>query len=245
MRFGLRASLEVYRVSTRWGQTDLLLEYFGVDSIDGGEEVRADAVSSLFFNTVPADPKPQSNLKYSTSIYSGDFNLRFLSDQRFRPILGLRYVVIDETFDAFQDGTGNVSRIGGFSETSNRLFGGQIGAEIDLYRGQVWGIYSSAKLGALQNRIRGSASAKDVSGSSVTKPYGTDRSSMFADSEIGLECRAAAPLCFRVGYQFLWFDRVATGIDQNGSVNLLSPGETVVLSSQQYHGLNFSAAYEF
>ena len=246
MQFGLKSKFDVYRFLSTCEGTDLQLAFFGINSLDAETTIAANQVSPIFFNSLPVNPEPTSNIIYSTNLYSGEVNLRSRSPYRFRPLIGLRYLKLEEQYDAFNHGTGgNVSRVGGFSVTNNSMFGGQIGAELDVLRQGCSLLYTSCKLGLLHNRVEGAANAADAVGNAVTKNFADSNYVSMVDAEAGLELRFAGPLAFRVGYQFVYASHVALGIDQNSSVRLLSPGETVTFDSEGWHGLNLTSVLEF
>lgn len=246
MQFGFKGKFDIYRFWSCCGGTDLQLVYFGVNSLDAERSLAAVAVSPIFFNSIPVSPQPTSNIIYSTNLYSGEINLRSRSSSRLRPLLGFRYMKLEEQYDAFNhDPSGGSTRIGGFSITNNSMFGGQIGAELDVYSQGAFFCYTSCKLGLVHNRVEGAARAANPSGMDVTKNFGDSNYASLVDAEAGIEYRFAGPLSFRAGYQFVYASHVALGIDQNDSVRLLSPGETVVFDAQQWHGLSLTSVLEF
>ncbi|MCA9132137.1 MAG: BBP7 family outer membrane beta-barrel protein [Planctomycetales bacterium] len=244
MQFGLRAFMDVHNVSLGLGGTDLQLGYFGINSLDAERPLAAAEVNTVFFNSIPATPLQTANVLYSSNIYSGEANLCFRNRKRVRPIAGLRYLKLEETYDAFNhDPSGG--RLGGFSLTNNHLFGGQFGCAATLFRLGYFEFYSSGKFAVMHNRVDGSTSAADVSGTPVTKNFSDSEFATLLDVEAGTTYWLNDAMAFKLGYQLLYADDVAMGIDQNASVRILSPGDTVAFNSQQWHGLNLSAEFSF
>lgn len=243
MQFGLNAMLDVYNVHHALGGTDLQFGYFGINSLDSEQTIAAGEVRSIFFNSTPLNPPSESIFLYSSNLYSGEANLRFMSRTRIRPIVGLRFFKFEDQFDIFQHAPG--ARLGGFSKTNNHLFGGQFGVEADVWCVGRTRWYASGKFATLHNQVDGSARAADITGNAVEKYFGDQHFATLVDAGTGLEYGFAGPLSLRVGYRALLASGVATGLEQSKSIRLLSPGETVVFSSQQWHGIDLAATLSF
>lgn len=264
MQFGVNAMLDVYNVHHALGGTDLQFGYFGINSLDSQQDVTAGEVDAVFFNGRFIDPPPDFTFLYSSNLYSGEANLRFMSRSRIRPIVGLRFLKFEDQYDVYRYAqvvqvvpgvpsvpgvtvvpTGESVKVGGFSKTNNHMFGGQFGAEADVWRVGRTRWYASGKFSTMYNQVDGSALAADVDGNTVEKYYGDKHFATLVDAGTGLEYGFAGPLSFRVGYRALLASGVATGLDQNQSIRILSPGETVVFGSQQWHGIDLAATLSF
>ncbi len=243
MQFGVNALVDFYNIHRALGGTDLQFGYFGINSLDAVQTIAAGEVISVFFNAIPLEPPAESIFLYSSNLYSGEANLRFMSRARIRPIVGLRFLKFEDQFDIYDYATG--IQLGGFSKTNNHLFGGQFGAEADVWRfGQTrW--YASGKFATMHNQVDGSARAADGTGNEVEKYYGDQHFATLVDAGTGLDIGLAGPLSLRVGYRALLASGVATGLDQSRSIHLLSAGETVVFGSQQWHGIDLAAMLSF
>jgi hypothetical protein len=240
MEFGFKAMLEVREVSPWFGGTDLQLGYFGINSLDADKTVNALEVNSIFFFAFPAQPPTSFNFLYSSNLYSGEANLRFLSRQRIRPIAGLRYFKLEDTYDVFQNNSTG-GRDGFFSITNNSLFGGQFGLEGDFYRNQRVNFYGFGKVAALHNEVEGTATARNGFRIFSDSTYTT-----LIDAGTGANIHFAGPLSFKVGYRSLFASDLALGIDQNGALPLFAPSAgSVKFNSQHYHGLDFAAVFVF
>ena len=248
MQFGFTTELDIHNVRPWFGGTDLQFGYFGINSLDAETTVAADGVtsttvSSVFFNSIPVNPLSTTNISYSSNLYSAEANVVMASNYQVRPIVGFRYFKLEDSYDAF-DFTGG-QRFGGFSLTNNSMYGGQLGLEGEMFRRSSWSLYASGKVGAMHNDVEGSAIALDSAGTTTVKNYSDSSYATLVDGGVGLCYHVVGPLTLKVGYRSLFASKVATGIDQNGSVRLLSPGETVVFNSQQWHGIDLGAVFEF
>lgn len=245
MQFGLRALIDVCQISQRAGGVDFQAGYFGINSLDAETTLASVEVSPVFFNSIPVTPLPTANIIYSSNIYSGEANLKFFTSGRIRPIIGLRYFKLEDYYDAFNHGVPPIIRTGGFSVTNNSLFGAQFGLEADVWETRWHRFYASGKFGVMDNDIEGAANAADALGNETTKNYAAGKFATLVDAGAGVELSVAGPLSVRIGYHALFASGLALGIDQNDSVRLLTPGETVVFNSQQWHGVNFTTLWEF
>ncbi len=243
MQFGMEALIDFNNVQPWLGGTDIQFGYFGINSLDAEQSIAAPEVNAVFFNTLPITPPTDSIFLSSTNLYSGEANLRFLSTSRIRPLVGLRFLKVEDQYDVYQYSSG--MQVGGYSKTNNHLFGGQFGAEADIMRFGQTRVYANGKFGTMLNQVDGSARAADATGAGVEKYFGDQHFSTLVDAGTGLDIGLGGPLSLRVGYRFLMASALAVGLDQNNSMFLLSPGETVVFNSQQWHGLDLAATLSF
>ncbi len=91
--------------------------------------------------------------KYSTNLYSGEANLRFGSRNQIRPIAGIRYFKLEDTYDVFESSSGKRTVFS--SLTNNSLFGGQLGLESDLRHSRRLNLYGFGKVAAMHNEVEG------------------------------------------------------------------------------------------
>ncbi len=216
MQFGAKANIDFREVKPWLGGTDLHFGYFGINSLDAGTRVDALQVRSIFFQAYPQNPPPSFDFTYSSNLYSGEANLKFASRSRVRPIAGLRFFKLEDTYDVFRNSSGPL--IGFRSLTNNTLFGGQIGLEGELWRTRRVHLYGFGKVAAMHNEVEGSATAQNAYREFSDSTYTT-----LVDAGTGAEILVAGPLAFRVGYRSLFASDVALGIDQNGSIPIF-PG---------------------
>jgi hypothetical protein len=238
MQFGTKAMLDFLNVSSKFGGTDLQLGYFGINSLDGGAQVNSGAVNSYFFNALPASPPTSFDFNYSSNLYSGEANLRFASRYRIRPLVGLRYFKLEDTYDVYQSSSSSID--GFFSLTNNSLFGGQLGLEGDIWQTRHVNLYGFGKAGAMHNEIEGSATAANFHQEFSDSTYAT-----LVDAGVGAIINFAGPLSFRVGYRSLFASSLALGIDQNQAVSIYPGPDTLKFNSQHWHGVDLAAVFQF
>ena len=238
MQFGFKAMVDVLDVRPWFGGTDLQLGYFGINSLDAGARVSALEVNSVFFQAFPLNPPTAFDFSYSTNLYSGEANLRFGSRNRLRPIAGLRYLKLEDTYDVFESSSG--SRTGFYSLTNNSLFGGQFGLEGDLWQTRRVNFYGFGKVGAMHNEVEGSATAQNA-----YKEFSDSTYTTLVDAGTGAIIRFAGPLSFKVGYRSLFASALALGIDQNEAISIFPGPNTVKFNSQHWHGVDLAAVFQF
>lgn len=243
MQFGLAAKIDVYQISNSFGGTDLQLGYFGINSLDATRSVADQEVHTRFFLNTTANPITSYNYIYSSNLYSGEANFRLWNTQRFRPLVGMRYLKLEDTFDQFDfvDGGGT---LGFYSLTNNSLFGAQFGLEGTILRYRSWDWYAIGKYGAMHNRVEGSAMAAVGSTDAVKNYDGTNFSSL-VDVQTGLIYRYVEQLQFRAAYQALYASDVASGIDQSGGIDFFGTPDQVIFDSRFWQGVSLSATISF
>lgn len=238
MQFGTKATLDFREVCSWFGGTDLQLGYFGINSLDATSTANASRVRSVFFQAYPLNPPTSADYDYSSNLYSGEANLRFGGRNRVRPIVGLRYFKLEDTYNVLENSSGN--RGGFFSLTNNSLFGGQIGLEGDLWRTRRVSLYGFGKVAAMHNEIEGSATASNAHRDFTDSTY-----TNLVDAGTGASIHFAGPLSFRVGYRSLFASALALGIDQNGAIPILPGPGSVKFNSQHWHGIDLAAVFQF
>ena len=238
MQFGTKAMVDFRDVSSVLGGTDLQFGYFGINSMDGGAQVSADQVFSRFFKAFPLNPPRTFDFNYSTNLYSGEANLRFGGRNPIRPIVGLRYVRLEDTYDVYQSSSSTVG--GFFSQTNNDLFGGQLGLEGDLWQSRRVSFYGFGKVGAMHNGINGRATSANF-----IEDYSDSTYCTLVDGGAGANIHFVGPLSFRVGYRSLFASSLALGIDQNESVSIFPGDDTLKFNSQHWHGVDLAAVFQF
>lgn len=242
MQFGLTAKIEIYQISNAFGGTDLQFGYWGINSLDATRTLKDDEIYTSFFMGTTVDPVQRWNYIYSSNLYSGEANLRLYSTARFRPLVGMRYFKVEDTFNQFEFVDGGTN--GYYSLTNNNLFGAQFGFEATIWRYRSWDWFAVGKYGAMHNRVEGSAEAADAVGD-ATKNYEGSTFSSLVDGQTGIIFRFVDQLHFRAAYQALYCDKIASGIDQSAAVNFFGTPDHVVFDSRFWHGVSLSATFSF
>lgn len=238
MHFGTKAMVDFRNVNSWFGGTDLQFGYFGINSLDETKRVDSILVRSYFFRAFPLNPPTSADFTYSSNLYSGEANLKFGARNRLRPIAGLRYFKLEDTYSSVENTSGNQRIL--TSLVNNSLFGGQIGLEGDLWQNRRVNLYGFGKVAALHNEIDGSATAANA-----YREYSDSTYTTLVDAGTGANIRVVGPLSFRVGYRSLFASALALGIDQNGVIPILGGPGSVKWNSQHWHGIDMAAVFQF
>ena len=243
MQFGLAAKIDIYQVSNAFNGTDLQLGYWGINSLDATRTLTADQVKTRFFRGTTAGPPIQTfNYIYSTNLYSGEANLRLNNIQRIRPLVGMRYLKLEDTFNQFEfTSTGTT---GFYSLTNNSLYGAQLGLEATILSYRNWDWFAIGKYGAMHNQVEGSARVALDSGDAVKNYDGSDFCSL-VDFQTGVVYRFVDQLQFRAAYQALYCSDIASGIDQSGAMFFLDTSDQIAFDSRFWQGVSLSATFSF
>lgn len=238
MQFGFRTMVGIRGIQPWLGGTDLQLGYFGINSLDAGRTVSADEVNAIFFGGIPTDPPTSFAFNYSSNLYSGEVNLRFASGSRLRPLVGLRFFKLEDTYDVFESSSNGPD--GFYSLTNNRLFGTQFGLEGDLWQTRRANFYGFGKVGAMHNDVEGTATARNAHIIFNDSVFTT-----LVDAGVGAKFRFAGPFSFTVGYRTIFVGDIASGMNQNAALSMFDWSNEVQLDSQHWHGLDLGAVFEF
>ena len=243
MQFGLATKLDIYQVSNAFNGTDLQLGYWGINSMDATRTLTANQVKTNFFQGTTAGPPIQRfNYIYSSNLYSGEANLRLNNIQRLRPLVGMRYLKLEDTFDQFEFISNGTS--GFYSLTNNSLFGAQLGLEATVLRYRSWDWFAIGKYGAMHNRVEGSAMAA-LGGGDAVKNYDGSNFCSLVDGQTGVVFRFVDQLQFRIAYQALYCSDIASGIDQSEAIAFVGTPDQVVFDSRFWQGVSLSATFSF
>ena len=242
MQFGLNTKIDVYQISNGLGGTDLQFGYWGINSMDATRSVAANEVHTSFFGGTTADQISAFNYNYSTNLYSAEVNLRCCNAARVRPLVGIRYLKMEDTFNQFEFISGGTSAFS--SLTNNSLFGAQAGFEATLLRYRSWDWFVSGKYGAMQNRVEGAAQVA-LGTTTAIKDYRGDEFCSLVDGEAGFVYQFVDSLRFKVAYQGLYADKIASGVDQSGNIDFFGTSAQAFFDSRYWQGVNLTAMFSF
>lgn len=243
MQFGVVAKVDLYQVANAFGGTDLQLGYWGINSLDATRTVTSpDEVRTSFFGGTTSDPIFAYNYNYSSNLYSGEANFRLYHAQRLRPLIGIRYLKLEDTFNQVEFTSSGTA--GFFSLTNNSLFGAQLGLEATLLRYRSWDWFAVGKYGAMHNSVECSALAAP-GGVDTTRNFDGSSYCSLVDGQTGLIFRFVDALHFRAAYQALYCSDIATGVDQSGSIDFFSSSNQIFFDSRFWQGVSLSATVSF
>jgi hypothetical protein len=210
---------------------DFMFEGLFMGAFQSQQKVDAsNGVTLFFYNGVAADPV---NTVWSRSILdSEEFNLRRRLNPYFALLGGLRALQLNENLNFGLAGTPND---GYFSQTSNGLFGGQLGFEAVIPTRGYGRFFGTAKYGIYDNHFKVSAQA--TSGGSVLRisPV-NDMAATVGDFTAGYEVQTFPCCTLRIGYQALWIQGAALSVDQLNQYDIFSGQGSVHKGNPLYQG---------
>jgi hypothetical protein len=212
---------------------DWNLDMFSVQDFQA-VATRSDAggMSDSFFGFTNG-PFPSLTAEYESNLDSIEFNLRTRQWRRIAPIVGIRFVQVDERFNSLQD---PVARTGSFSQADNELYGLQFGAQGLLCQGSCWRLESTVKAGPYYNDVDLIASVTPPAAATDSRKIDRSTTSLVGDLQVTLVCQLGPRANFWIGYRALWIDGIALGPNQTNNFSFTTNVQTVDLSGVLYQG---------
>jgi len=197
----------------------------------------SNGVKLFFYNGVALDPV---NTVWSRSgLDSEEFSLRRRLSPNFALLGGVRALQLNEHVNFGQAGDPNT---GYFSQTTNGLFGGQLGLEAVAPARGFGRFFGTAKYGIYDNRFRVSAQA--LSGGSLLHMKSIDNmAATVGDFSAGYEMQILPCCTLRIGYQALWIQSVALSMDQLNQYDLFNGHGSVHKGNPLYQGIFVGLAF--
>jgi hypothetical protein len=229
---------------------DVELNYFGIDGWESNAVVPNTAMPSHFGLLVVDEkmllPVHDVDARYRSRLYSSELNLRRPVNCWLTPLVGFRWVELNEDYRAV--GT-EATLMHEFNETinaHNHLYGLQIGADARLFeRGCRFRVDGLVRTGIFYNAADQNSELM-VPGGIGTLDASADKSHTSFLGELGVVAtyRLNDHVSLRGGYQLMWIEGVALAPRQI-PVTSLGSGDAAVDSTGGvfYHGAN--AGLEF
>lgn len=198
-------------------------------------EVRLTGSGIRFFNTdLVSTTLYDWSLSYNSTLHSAEMNLWLDTEWRFRPLVGLRWIHQSEQFDILAT---NDTSVGGTSNLTNNLVGGQIGFLCVIWRRTDWfRVQAICKAAWYQNDIDYQA---DLFSTGVTLgSMQNDDSSPAWSGEINVTAvwQLGPHVNFHVGYSGLWLTEVASIGDQFNDLDIATGAGRLDLGGVSYQG---------
>lgn len=217
-----------------WHGWDLEAKFFMVDGWT--DYASATTTGDTFINMRPELGLPggfevegarEIDSRYTSELTSYEFNLRKRSCAlpRVTWLIGFRALELDESLDTtFFDPT-NVQPTSTYTvNTRNRLYGFQIGADVDLLNTCRWCLQGFAKTGVYFNAMDNDSEfncCPGVPGAAFPAGERQDRAAFLGEAGLSLKYCINKNLKFRTDYRFMWLSGVALASDQVNDTSLL------------------------
>lgn len=180
----------------------------------------------------------------TSNFYTGEINVRHEHEVGWWTSLwGLRYAALDDDLAVTLTDPGGGGSSNYLSATSNRMWGPQVGGSIAFVRTERFCLDMSGKLGALWD------SADTTSSYNGTGAFSTSDTSNHVTfmGEFGVNGRYAfgKRWTFVLGYQALWFNRVAEASNQLSHVSSATGTGSEFGGDVLYHAGEFGLEYRY
>ncbi|MGE0760965.1 MAG: hypothetical protein AB7F89_10810 [Pirellulaceae bacterium] len=221
----------------------LELTYSGVFDQEARAAVAIDQLATAVTSTTQfffgAAATSMTNFAY-TATYESDFHSPELNywfsdnDWRFRPMLGVRWIRQTDDFRVFETATPGT---GGIAQTSNDLWGGQLGFQTTLYQRSDWFYVQAIGKGGVHHNgidVRATVYTGGVAQAELTRQ--TDCTSWSGEIQVTAVWRLTPHFNFHAGYTGLWLTGLALAGDQQNNLDVLTDAGTVDLGWLAYQG---------
>ncbi|WP_417747160.1 Lpg1974 family pore-forming outer membrane protein [Rosistilla oblonga] len=177
----------------------------------------------------------------TSDLHSMELGISRRFNDAIRFTAGFRYLEIDDRIGF---------RLDSFSTTTidtaaqNRLYGGQIGLESELFRSGKWSLDGFGQVGLFGNAAKQSTLLD--TGLVQLRDAG-DRGKLSFLAELGLNARRSltSQLDLVAGYQVMWITSVAVASDELVHSNILVPHGVDASDSLFYHGATVGLEYHY
>jgi hypothetical protein len=213
----------------RWGW-DFMFDFLFMGEMSSQRTVDTSGGVNLFFYQGVA-VAPVDTATFRSALDTGEFNFRRRLSPQLALLAGVRGLQLAEDLD-FNQGGGS----GGYaSQSNNRLFGGQLGAEGVL---PLWGygrLFAVGKYGIYNDHFTVSAQATS-GGAPIRISVRDDMAAFVGDFNAGWEIHTLPCMTFRFGYQALWLTDVALTTDQLNQFSIFNGNGNVHKGNALFHG---------
>jgi hypothetical protein len=210
---------------------DFLIDGLFMGEFDTQRHVdRSGGVNLIFYQGIAL--AQVNTISYRSNLNTGEFNVRRRLSPQFALLGGIRVLQLSEDFD-FTDGA---SGGGYFSQAGNRLFGGQLGAEVVLPARGYGRFFASGKYGIYNDRFQINAQALNPGGAPINVRVHDNMASGVGDFTAGFEVTTVPRMTIRFGYQCLVLNDVALSVDQLNQFDIFSNAGTVHKGNPVFHG---------
>lgn len=173
------------------------------------------------------------NARYDSKLLSAELNLRCPLTDRISWLGGFRYLELDEHFHADLNAAALPSTYD--TTTRNRLYGGQLGLDADLWcRGRLT-VRGLGKVGIFHNSA-GQNTVLDTGVVTVTAADTRNRAAFVGELAFTANYCLTDRLSLRGGYDLLWLETVALATDQVPATNFFTSAGIDAAGGTFYHG---------
>jgi hypothetical protein len=227
---GIATGFDFELIQRIGANADVAVRYFGVNDWHTSQAAN-DAGMVRFVGFGASATAEAEQFDYSSRLYNTEVNLRWWIWQGVPALVGFRTLQLHERF---ADTALAPSAVALDCQTSNYLYGLQIGVEPALFGAGWFRLDTRFKVGAY-----GNVASENTVFPLVGMDLGKRATHTSFVGEIGVlgGLRFSRHIMFRGGYEMLWITDVALAPDQSRSVNLSDATAAINLSSTAFlHG---------
>lgn len=216
---------------------DLEVAYFGINSWTG-TQVLADADDYLTTPAINILGVVPLTATYSSSLQNGELNGRRAYNEWVTWVVGFRAIQIDESLTAvFGAASHSV-------ETRNRLYGGQVGADVALFDGPCWRINAVGKVGIYGNSAEQVTRTAGVGGALPFVTFADNQTCFVGEFGVNAGYHLTERLTLLAGYNLLWVNGLALAPEQLATTDITTGvGALATNGNLFYHGVNVGLEY--
>lgn len=236
LRFGTQTGFDLSLKRSLGCQNAMELRFFSIDGWDASSTTTTTPNDLLQFNSaIPlfAFAGDAIAAQYSSKLNNGEINLFSRRKESVEWLIGFRYLELDE-----RGGTSLVNAgipVEYRSTTRNRLYGGQVGANLNLLSTDRFSIGAVGKAGIFGNVV-GHDAFVDSGFGALTATGNESRTAFVGELGFTGTYSLAERVSLRSGYRLLWVDGVAIATDQLGATDFFNGTGINSSSNAFYHG---------
>ncbi|MEK6261983.1 MAG: BBP7 family outer membrane beta-barrel protein [Planctomycetota bacterium] len=243
--------LDVIRHNVRGSGWDLQARFFDVENMNASTPTVIAPLGAVIQFPVPIGNTGFPNTitgSYDSQLLSTELNVRRQAGPEWLTVLaGFRYLRLNEQGLTIFETIGPLTNLFPYEiNTTNDLFGGQLGAEIDLLTQGRLNVSTFGKAGLYGNNISTSAQVIQAStGNILFSSGGNSTTNAAFVGELGFvgAYRLTDSLSLRTTYQLMWVEGVALASDQVAVSDVTGGPSTIDNSGALYQGFFVGLEY--
>jgi hypothetical protein len=235
-RAGPRLTAIKHHVLNSWW--DVEVSYFGIEGWSGTQQV-VNGNNWLTNPIVNIGVPTTVTGTFSSSLQNGEINGRRVYNDWITWLVGFRILQVDEQLSGDFGGAASHS-----VETRNRLYGGQVGVDVDLFDGPAWQINAVAKAGIYGNTATQVTRTVGVGGALPFITFSDNQTCFVGEFGVNAGYHLTDRLTLIAGYNLLWVNGLALAPEQLANTNISTGvGALATNGNLLYHGVNLGLEY--
>lgn len=217
---------------------DVEARYFSIDQWTGqvGPISSANGAAVMFSSPTPSMPITTNvTATYGSELRNFELNLRRNHTERLTWIGGFRMIEVDDNINVWSNVGPGLTTIRSFSDTQNRLYGGQVGLDSILWSNNCLRLEGIGKIGVYGNSRGASVGYVPQVGPQFYQNANDTRVALVGEASLIGVWQVNNCLSLRAGYSAFWIDGLATAASQTANLNPFG-GVAYVGGTNSVHG---------